>query len=65
MIQELQKKLTINYIAILSGIDYQNISQIPFPAMTLNYPAKIDYEKYDKNKLEKEGLDIAREAQKF
>jgi len=46
MIRELQRKFTLNSISITSGLDYQNISEISFPAVTINYPIDINYKQF-------------------
>lgn len=49
MIHELQNKYSINSITIMSGLDYQNVSDIPFPAVTINYPIDMNVKKINKD----------------
>jgi len=46
MIQELKDKYSINSVSIVSMNDYINISQVPFPAITLMSDALMIHEEY-------------------
>jgi len=43
MIRELHKKLTIDSISIVIGNKYMNISEVPFPAVTIMSISLVDW----------------------